>query len=649
MPLAKPSLLLDNWIRYNNDLPHPDQSHHSSDHAMASSTHKSTTPQDSIAIRRSCEGFHPLVDAAGTSPGTPDLPVIPVRPPLRPTASYGSASDVSYYSPTASQLVNKAPSVSIEELFNEREQSRPTCGHDWRYYATLTCLASLNFSCDLSTTVLSTALPAVSDDLDLNTLQAFWVPGSLLLSAALLQPLYMRLENVFGSKALLLLAITTFACGSVASALATTTTWLFAGQCLQGIGVGGISLLAESIVGQTRPISGSQPAGRHAWTRSTSHVYWIGFAVGPVVGGACAQTVGWRHVFWVQILFSLISLFGLFFLLRQPAVKADSLRDRFVKVDHLGWTLMTAAVSTMTISIFWSGLASSWSSYRTWVPLTLGFTCLIAWFLYNGFRIELILPGAILRKRSAAITCFGACTRGILLAAILYFLPIFFQLMGMKPVKSGLSLAPWTLAIAALGVASGAIISMTGHRLTVWAGWGLTAAGCGLMILFSRFAGAILFVPVEILAGIGLGLLCPSLAVAIESVASNDDESSHAVPLFTYFSTLGQCIGVLAGGTIFSKAMENGVADNQYLSVGAVAYTHNAISFINKINATTLEPQGLHSALVTVYTQSLRYVWIFTCSIATLALILSICFTSGTKKPEALQRRSTPMLPELEG
>lgn len=516
--------------------------------------------------------------------------MIPVRPPLRPTQSFGSSSDVSYYSPTLSEFGKKSMFASVEEMFPDQEVLTARSGHGWRFYATFTCLALLNFSCDFSTTVLSTALPAVSRDLDLKTLQAFWLPGSLLLAEALCQPLFMRLAHALGCEQILLSGVVVFISGSVMSALAKTIALLFAGQCLQGIGVGATSILTELILGQFGTTRDFQPAGRGAWTRSTSHLFSIGLALGPVLGGACAQNVGWKYVFWPQVLLGSLTLIGLAFLLRLPVVSTHPVSERLAKVDFIGWTLLTAAVSMMTTSIFRSGPTHTWSSYHTWVPLALGFTCFTMWCLYNGYRIEPALPMGIFQDRSAAVACFGALVQGILLAAIIYFMPMFFQIMGMQPIMSGISLAPWTLGILAVSVASGAIISAAGSRSMVWAGWTLLAVGCGLMILFSPTTTATLFVPVELIAGAGLGLLTPSLTTTIESAASNDDESIHAVPLLIYSNTLGQCLGILGSGAIFLTAMEKGVAHNKYLSVGAAAYTEAAASFINVINTTTLEP-----------------------------------------------------------
>ena len=52
-----------------------------------------------------------------TRPGTAgsDFPVVPTRPPLQPTISFGGVSTYSYYSTTASMLEQKSQAVAVEE------------------------------------------------------------------------------------------------------------------------------------------------------------------------------------------------------------------------------------------------------------------------------------------------------------------------------------------------------------------------------------------------------------------------------------------------------------------------------------------------------------------------------------------------------
>lgn len=99
-----------------------------------------------------------LGDGAGAGAGVGEVPSVvipPTRPPLRPTVSFSSVSEVSYYSADEPILEKDALRVTIEELGEEKVGGR--C--DWKFYGCFTCLCLLNFVCDLSTTALSTALP----------------------------------------------------------------------------------------------------------------------------------------------------------------------------------------------------------------------------------------------------------------------------------------------------------------------------------------------------------------------------------------------------------------------------------------------------------------------------------------------------------
>lgn len=74
------------------------------------------------------------------------------RPPLRPTVSFSSTSQVSYYTVDSPILEKKSTGLDMDQERKERSDA-------WRFYGCFACLSLLNFVCDVSITALSTALP----------------------------------------------------------------------------------------------------------------------------------------------------------------------------------------------------------------------------------------------------------------------------------------------------------------------------------------------------------------------------------------------------------------------------------------------------------------------------------------------------------
>src|ERR1700751_3717530 len=94
----------------------------------------------------------------------------------------------------------------------------------------------------LNQTIVATALPTIGLDLgDFENLS--WVIIAYLLSSTVVAPLYGKLSDIHGRRAMMLTAIGLFIAGSAAAAAAPNMAILIAARALQGIGGGGITPL----------------------------------------------------------------------------------------------------------------------------------------------------------------------------------------------------------------------------------------------------------------------------------------------------------------------------------------------------------------------------------------------------------------------
>src|SRR5215471_18824159 len=96
----------------------------------------------------------------------------------------------------------------------------------------------------LNQTVVATALPTIGRDLgDFANLS--WVIIAYLLSSTVAAPLYGKLSDIHGRRAMMLSAIGLFVAGSAAAAVASNMAMLIAARTLQGIGGGAIIPLVQ--------------------------------------------------------------------------------------------------------------------------------------------------------------------------------------------------------------------------------------------------------------------------------------------------------------------------------------------------------------------------------------------------------------------
>ena len=103
------------------------------------------------------------------------------------------------------------------------------------------------FLAALNQTIVATALPTIGRDFrDFELLP--WVVTSYLLTSTVVAPLYGKLSDIYGRRAMMLASIGIFIAGSAACAAAPDMIMLILGRSLQGIGGGGILPLAQAIL-----------------------------------------------------------------------------------------------------------------------------------------------------------------------------------------------------------------------------------------------------------------------------------------------------------------------------------------------------------------------------------------------------------------
>ena len=148
----------------------------------------------------------------------------------------------------------------------------------------------------LDQTIVGTALPAIVRDLDGSYLY-LWVVTAYLVPATVSLPIYARLSDRHGRRALLLIGMALFLLGSALSARrAGHGAADRASAALQGLGAGALEGLSFILVADLY-------AGRRsaALQGVLAGLMGLSFIAGPLVGGFLTDHVGWRWVFLVNL------------------------------------------------------------------------------------------------------------------------------------------------------------------------------------------------------------------------------------------------------------------------------------------------------------------------------------------------------------
>src|SRR5215207_5725614 len=166
-----------------------------------------------------------------------------------------------------------------------------------RKWWTLGAVCVATFMLLLDITVVNTALPAIQDDLGGSFTDLQWVIDAYALSLAALVLTAGSLADRLGRRRVFAIGLGIFSVASLLCGLAPDPTFLNLARALQG--VGGAVMFAVSLA----LIAQEFPAGRERGTAMGIYGATIGgaVAVGPLVGGALTDSLGWESIFYLNV------------------------------------------------------------------------------------------------------------------------------------------------------------------------------------------------------------------------------------------------------------------------------------------------------------------------------------------------------------
>ncbi|KMU79935.1 hypothetical protein CISG_08217 [Coccidioides immitis RMSCC 3703] len=448
----------------------------------------------------------------------------------------------------------------------------------WLVFMTL---ATLTLMVALDGTSISVALPIIASKLHGTAIEAFWSGTSFLLCSTVFQPTFASLSNIFGRKPLILTAIAFFLAGSLVAGLAQNFTHMLVGRSIQGVGGGGLIALSEIIVTDLVPLR-----LRGQYFGILSAMWSVGSVTGPILGGGFSQDVSWRWIFYIN--FPFIG-FGIVFVILFLKLNflPSSLMSKLRRIDYVGSIIFIGSATSFLIPVTWGGVMYPWDSWRTLVPLIVGAVGLIAFFVYETyFAAEPMIPITIFATRTAILTYIETVLHGLVLWCALYYMPLYYETVKeYSPILAGVSLFPLSFTVAPSAAIVGIVVTKTGHyRWAIWVGFFFATLGTGLFCVLDVHTSIAGWIFLTLPAGLGLGMLFPSLAFAIQASALSG-HMSIAVAMFSFFRAFGQAIGVAIGGVIFQNQMHENLLRYPDLASLAGAYSKDAAGLVQIVRA----------------------------------------------------------------
>ncbi|MGC0366176.1 MFS family permease [Rhodococcus sp. 27YEA15] len=407
-----------------------------------------------------------------------------------------------------------------------------------RYLGTATVLAGGVALYATNVYLTTSLLPTAIDDIGGQRYYA-WTATVFLIASVISSMVVTKLLGARGSRGAYLIALSIFAIGTVVCATSPTMEVLLVGRAIQGSGGGLLAGLGYAVINAALP--------EHLWTRGAalvSAMWGVGTFVGPAVGGVFAQFDAWRWAFGVLV----AATTGVAALVPSalPVRTTGSGDDHPIPV--LSLALLTAAALLVSIA----GLLSNLTV--TVVAVGIAVLFLIAFVAAERRAGHGILPRSTFTAPSLKWVYLTIVVLAVA-STVETFIPLFGQqLAGLAPLAAGFLGAALALGWTLGEIPSASATSPSVVRRIVVAGPVLVAVGLGITAAFlteHAGAGAVTTWVIGLLvAGIGIGIAWPHLAVGAMSAVADPAEGANAAAAINTVQLIANAFGAALAGVL---------------------------------------------------------------------------------------------------
>ncbi|MEV0351622.1 MDR family MFS transporter [Nonomuraea sp. NPDC050680] len=465
----------------------------------------------------------------------------------------------------------------------------------------------------ISTSVVGTALPTIVGELGGQD-QYSWVASATMLTMTVSTPLWGKLSDLWGRKLLFQSALGLFVAASLVAGLSQNIGQLIAARAIQGLGVGGLSALAQVILGDI-----VAPRERGRYSGYMGAVFGISTVAGPLLGGFIVDTdwLGWRWCFYVVVPFAVIAFAVIQRVLKLPKVRRNT------SIDIWGATTITASASGLMLLLTLGGTEFEWNSFWTYALGAFSLLMLALAVLSERTARNPILPPRLFRNPTFVLTSIASLFVGMAMFGAMIYLPQYLQIVkGLSPTESGLMTLPMVVALFLAGVISGKIVTQTG-RWKIFPVAGLLIVAVGLFLLSRLHVESsqwLIGFDVGVL-GIGLGLSMQMLILAAQNGSELRDMASTTTGV-SFFRSLGGAVGVAAFGAILTNRLKSEMAD--MLRAAHITLPGGSSPKLGSPSSIQALPEPIKHIVLEAFTRGLETVFIVGVPIALLGFVATL-------------------------
>jgi EmrB/QacA subfamily drug resistance transporter len=387
----------------------------------------------------------------------------------------------------------------------------------------------------LDTTILNTAVPAISEALKVAPLSMKSVLASYTLSLAVFIPISGWMADRFGTRRVFASAIGLFTLGSFLCGISSNIHLLVACRILQGCG--GAMMVPVGRLTLVRTFAKSELIRAMSFVAIPA---LVGPMLGPIAGGLIVGYLHWRFIFFVNIPIGLIGLLMVY-------LHLPDYREKTHPLDVVGLILFGSGIALLSyvLEIFGEHTLST-TEILGLLAVSLA---LIGGYLFHAREIEFpLLRLSLFRIRTFSASVSGSFFTRLGIGGVPFLLPLLYQVgLGFTPIQSGLLIMPQALASMSTKFLLPKILNRLGYRAV------LVSNTIILGLLLLLFATIGLHTPVWIIV---LQAFCYGAFTSLQYTSMNtlvyadvtEEETSSASSIASTMQQMSISFGVAAAG-----------------------------------------------------------------------------------------------------
>jgi EmrB/QacA subfamily drug resistance transporter len=403
----------------------------------------------------------------------------------------------------------------------------------------------------ISQTIVSPALPRIVAELG-GMDHYSWLATAAMLVSAIVVPIVGKLSDIYGRRGFYLGGLVVFMLGSILSGMAPNFWFLIGARAIQGLGMGTLMPLSQTIIGDIIP-----PRQRGKYQGLMGGVFGLASILGPLVGGFVTDNWGWRWLFYISLPIGIVAFFQIAKFLHLDHEKVD------VVVDKAGIALLSITLILLLVPTSLGGTTWAWGSPEVIGMFAVGLVTLVAFILVERRAAEPVLPLRLFRSSIFTFSNIASFMVAVMMFGAMIYMPVYAQgVIGVSATNSGLILMPMSVAMIGLSIIAGLVITRTGrYKLQTLLGIVIMGAGFWMLIRLDHTASAGDLTLAMVVFGIGLGMAMQVFTLVVQNAARRRD-LGVATASTQFFRNVGSTVGIAVFGTIMSASLGTNIASH---------------------------------------------------------------------------------------